>query len=384
MCKVCEFSSNALTALKKHMKTEHTMDSSKSSSNIQTPLRHSTRNNSLSEALMQEDLTLADITNESNKLALEEEGGRQKLYCPDCNSIFKEKVLLDEHLKTTHGNPKFTCTTCDHEFSEEKNLDTHILTHRQIQHPEKAIEYLDDANENENEIKCPFCDLLSKDKEHLKIHITNTHIEQQLKPSTIEENELLTEKIETCSECEYCNDFSGNAEEMQFHVNKYHDLVSHERSHQTQVTVSICGVCAQGFPNQDDYQKHMSDHCNKQHSCNLCEKVFDGTLEQEWHLQTDHAPQKLFQCAKCAKSTETKEELQVHIQLVHETVKVSIHNQGTNKSCPQCDYKCRLQIQLNNHIKRVHVNPENVNSKNSEQPVHTHDFNLLVEQNLEL
>ena len=68
-CKMCDFSTKSLRSLKKHKESHDN-----SSFNVSSLLSSSTRNNSISEIILQENLTFANISNESVKaITLEEE-----------------------------------------------------------------------------------------------------------------------------------------------------------------------------------------------------------------------------------------------------------------------------------------------------------------------
>ena len=72
-CKLCDFAAKNLSTLKKHDVSYHGINlyASNSLSSL-APLKHSTRNNSISEALLQENLTITSLSNQSAKVTLDD------------------------------------------------------------------------------------------------------------------------------------------------------------------------------------------------------------------------------------------------------------------------------------------------------------------------
>ena len=68
-CPSCDFAAKNLTALKKHKKTEHIMGLNLSNKSKEP--RQSTRNNSIADLLMIEDITVTDLDNDSASLVEE-------------------------------------------------------------------------------------------------------------------------------------------------------------------------------------------------------------------------------------------------------------------------------------------------------------------------
>ena len=110
-CKMCDFTANTLTTLKKHKCTDHSLSFNSSSSILQKPLKHSTRNNSISEALLQDNLTISDLSNQSPELTLVENG--LKFTCLECKFVTTVKSTMDEHVHSLHGKSNFICRICD-------------------------------------------------------------------------------------------------------------------------------------------------------------------------------------------------------------------------------------------------------------------------------
>ena len=122
-----------LAALKKHKDNDHALsfNSSGPLDSVLVPVKHSTRNNSISEALMQEDVSSTNLTNQSNANVQEDVF---KYTCLECNFSTTEKAHLEDHIINHHdctglGNMNFKCVACQCEFDGEDQYQTHIKTH---------------------------------------------------------------------------------------------------------------------------------------------------------------------------------------------------------------------------------------------------------------
>ena len=89
----------------------------------------------------------------------------------------------------------------------------------------------------------------------------------------------------------------------------------------------ICGECGKSFIEASQYTDHMGTHVT--------------SLEVN--------------CQKCDFITMNKDEIKEHIQTIHSEIKVNLKIEDQNViSCDECDYKCRLNIQLKKHMKNKH------------------------------
>ena len=118
-CISCDYTFKSTIALKRHRKNEHILglESSKE-------IKQSTRNNSLAENLMIEDMTISDLDDKTKIETLHEE--QLKYTCHECNFTTLNKKEIDNHIANTHTEQKneevaFICTICGHEFEEVEN-----------------------------------------------------------------------------------------------------------------------------------------------------------------------------------------------------------------------------------------------------------------------
>ena len=103
-CNACDFATNTLMTLKKHMRIDHhaiSLNSTKSSfSSILGLFKHSTRNNSMSE-LLQDNMTITDLSNLESSVTVAEHA--LKFTCLECKFTTTEKMTMDVHVQTLHG-----------------------------------------------------------------------------------------------------------------------------------------------------------------------------------------------------------------------------------------------------------------------------------------
>ena len=130
-CKVCDFATMSLRSLTKHKASHYN-----SSFNASSLISSSTRNNSISEALLQENLTIANITNESVKaitLQQQEKMIDENLTIANITNESVKSITLqeEENMIDESGPNQITCDreTCDYKSSDKTMLKKHIGKH---------------------------------------------------------------------------------------------------------------------------------------------------------------------------------------------------------------------------------------------------------------
>ena len=126
-------STRTLATLGKHSRTEHTLglSSNSLSCSLALPL-HSTRNNSLVEVHLQENMTITNLSNVHSK-AENRKKETLKYTCLECDYKTRAKRHMDRHvsciLKPGPKDVNFVCGTCGHEFFEKDDYNLHVKTH---------------------------------------------------------------------------------------------------------------------------------------------------------------------------------------------------------------------------------------------------------------
>ena len=129
-CTRCDFAAKSRTSLQKHKKSEHAVSFNSPSSSLAIPQHHSTRNNTLTEALMQDNMTIVSIADEEETVS-----EALKYTCLDCNFKTKDKMHMDEHIQLVHvvndeiEEINFVCGKCKHKFTKEDDFNDHVKVH---------------------------------------------------------------------------------------------------------------------------------------------------------------------------------------------------------------------------------------------------------------
>ena len=328
-CNRCDYTGKNISTLNKHKKVEHSL-----SFNASKPVigpRQSTRNNSVIESMMLENLTSTELDNDKNNL----DENTLKYTCTDCNLITTSKERMDKHVGEKHvqnenEEVKFSYTKCKHDFVEVEDFNSHVKTHENVpeQHTTSAtiepVEGSDDLTLIENVV---YLDILESFVSNL-----TTSYQESSSPETQEENSPDVEEKHPCDKCMYV---ARNNEWLNTHkMNKHGPRPSSTPDFDRLVELT-CRQCVFEAESIDEIDKHKD--------------VF--------HKKTQSLP-----CNLCDYRSATKEDVDIHIQTMHMATKVNIIAMPNEKqktiSCPQCDYTCKLNIQLRNHTKKQHTESE--------------------------
>ena len=218
-CQNCDYTAKSVLALKKHRKDEHIL--SLDISNKLSDQKQSTRNNSLVEMVMIEDLTANELTIGDTKRPKEIS---YKYTCDTCDFVTIRKESMDEHVVKQHLNKedeevKYLCTECKREFDDAGEYEEHASEHASdkvipdlkdienlmyIAILENHVERMTQSNKNKeiadkncDRITCKKCKLTFKTEENMKSHMQTIH--QSAKIELVKE----TSSCLKCTECDY-------------------------------------------------------------------------------------------------------------------------------------------------------------------------------------
>ena len=347
-CNTCDFATSTLMTLKKHMKHEHlaiSLNSTKSSSSLLS-FKHSTRNNSISEseALLQENLTITNISNESPSVTLEETA--LKFTCLECNFVTKEKNTMELHVQTFHGKSNFICKSCSHVFNEEEDYNSHVSMHDK---QEKETTGASDTKivtekQKRNEINENHVESEENDENQVKTEENNERPEEENKKQVgSEENNKKMEEITECSgetdtvseeSMSHCIEMEKEKFQCDICITKFESndsLENHMDSvHKQEISEYICIKCNYISKTEIGMKRHENVFCN---ICNIC---LTGNVDFDIHMMFH----KSCQTKGCVFKATTKSNLRDHVILVHgRTV------------CELCREVCESEIALQQHIK---------------------------------
>ncbi|XP_038141196.1 zinc finger protein 271-like [Cyprinodon tularosa] len=250
------------------------------------------------------------------------------LTCLSCNKQFKDKGVLDKHLKlhkaVEPGPRSLTCGDCGKEFGRQYHLKRHIMSHR------KAT--------NSDHYTCPDCKKIFYFPEDL-----NKHLEDHAKESS--------------GTCPKCNENFGSAEELETHMQVHqksfpcstcgkkfkveYALKKHEEGHQHDQY--FCSLCQKHFMKLSHYKRHTQVHDRRESRCPHCDGVFLKLTAFKYHLRT-HTLERPYQCTCCIETFEQEEELEQHC-LKHRKFK-----RERPYSCTRCDLAYSTLIELTEHM----------------------------------
>ena len=160
--------------------------------------------------------------------------------CSECNSAFREKKNLNQHLRKAHGILKYKCDHCNFRVNDQSNL----RKHERAKHAGIVF-------------ACHQCEYTTEDRSNLNRHIRSKHIEKDIK-------------------CAQCNFVTDRNDKMESHVKARH-------------TLKTCNEC--DFSTLS--QKEMKNHKKTQHEPDdfYVESAFNNMFyNKTWHVRGHKDP----------------------------------------------------------------------------------------------
>ena len=290
--------------------------------------------------------------------------------CTICTFTFPGIVDLNSHIEIVHSNTKpsaidenpnlcsvvnteamveeVTCRECQFEAESSDNLQNHMEKHDwmccekctfKTKHAADIKTHVKEHEKGQSGIviKCPFCQLESKNEEFLKVHIHNIHIKEG--NVTDNENEIINHSNETFSKCEHCT-FVGSNVDMENHVIKVHGVAV------------ICGVCGNIFPDEKTGEEHINAKHKKTEvpepfPCDECQLVLANFYHLQKHKTDYHTNKKdvSVTCDECNVILKDFPSLTAHKKEEHAAKQFYCH---------ECDYGSNLYTELWKHRFMTH------------------------------
>nr|CAI5843057.1 unnamed protein product [Callosobruchus analis] len=282
--------------------------------------------------------------------------------CPHCNTKFKTKTSLFNHIVQNHPSfassvtsKVYECSKCSYKTTRRYLLDRHLLNHA-------------DVTSKFQLSKCERCNVTFKGKQLRDAHILKEH------PNFIGS---VTSRIHECTNCNYKTTFKFNLKKhmlkhcssrnltcsqcdasfrsktmLDNHVSQRHTNLatpSEETTHE-------CSQCQYKTEAKSDFDEHMLTHSNVASDLNPCEHC-DMSFKHKAALYnhvikrhpetTDSIPGKILECSSCTYKT-TRKSMDDHVLRKHPdliaTVTSKLH------TCKYCTYKTTLQTNLAKHV----------------------------------
>uniref|UniRef100_A0A2M4AGD0 Putative transcriptional repressor ctcf n=1 Tax=Anopheles triannulatus TaxID=58253 RepID=A0A2M4AGD0_9DIPT len=312
MCNYCNYTSNKLFLLSRHLKS-HSEDRPHKCSVCERGFK-----------------TLASLQNHLNAHT-----GTKPHRCKRCDSCFTTSGELVRHVRYRHTLERpHKCTECDYSSVELSKLKRHIRTHT-----------------GEKPFQCPHCTYASPDKfkltRHMRIHTGEKPYSCDVCFARFtQSNSLKAHKMihqvgdKPVFQCELCPTTCGRKTDLRIHVQKLH----------TSDKPIKCKRCDGSFPDRYSYKMHAKTHeGEKCYKCDFCPYASISLRHLESHLLL-HTDQKPFQCNQCTQTFRQKQLLKRHINLYHNPDYVQPEPRAKTHVCPSCPRRFRHKGNLIRHM----------------------------------
>ena len=203
----------------------------------------------------------------------------------------------------------------------------------------EILETQGNIRQNENaQQSCPHCDMRTTSTLKLRAHVKTCHTKPELKspenrkqlklvdgqpvtPCVDNNIEDTLPEVQDIFECNLCDFDTFTKTELEDHIQRSHVHIENT------VEVVETHDSVEDLNDYDLNEKPMEEQTNQTASVNLST------------------------CSKCDFVTNDESQFEMHYQLKHKRVHVELQPDDLNFiSCKECDYKCRLNIQLKKHI----------------------------------
>ena len=355
-CKKCNQIAKSVSQLHEHMRRTHER-SIGTGGVIESAQFQSTRNNSLAENLMIEDMTISSYDSiDTHEIALEESTNEeQKKPEPknyECEVWYKDNSPCD--FKSPAASEMLTHTENEHGIKEaQENREDKSEDKVNMIDGEKA-DVVEDTIHTENEHGIKDKQENREDKSEDKVDIMEGE-----NASVIEDNEVLQntfQKVVNDNECDICSTKFLSLSELKSHTDEVHKNHTWEylctkctymskteigmRRHEN-LFCDICEICIDGNVDMDI---HMGFH----KTCQSKNCIFTATESHELrdHVVSTHGRNTCFLCRKeCSDEAALRYHQESHVKnYIKESIK-----------CGNCNYELRTEDELKEHMKTTHT-----------------------------
>lgn len=346
--------------------------------------------------------TFADLGLLQNHLTDDHNKKSSDVYCCEhCCSVFRNRVLLNEHVLSHHGPEEHEQFRLEMDFQENvKPIECSVcLT---WMNGTKAFDaHTKDAHKMYRILQCYVCGIFKKKPsgllDHLKVHdrfrkyrcyecdnvepkITNPNDRRShkcvlcgvwfLNHTTIRNHLASVHGQDQIYDCAICDDFSFKTEsDLKLHTDNVHDvwtefkckicskncksaqsLNAHKKTHASKSSsTNICKICGSKFRRKDYLMRHMKSHsdASKDFKCYICNKEFQSNGYLKNHIKR-HTEKKIHQCDVCGVRFLLSGLLRKHMK----------EHDGEVWKCTQCPKQFSNKSKLTAHEK-THVTERN-------------------------
>eukprot|EP00092_Neocalanus_flemingeri_P017513 GFUD01018946.1.p1 GENE.GFUD01018946.1~~GFUD01018946.1.p1 ORF type:complete len:484 (-),score=72.73 GFUD01018946.1:65-1516(-) len=192
--------------------------------------------------------------------------GPKDYKCPEdgCDSRFRVKRTLLDHLRKHRGVYEYSCETCGKIFTTKYTKTSHMRTHESPQ----------------QQLICQICSKSFRNKLRLNGHMNTTHADN---------------KDEVKYQCDQCEKGFTNMQKFKRHLHAH-----------TGVRNFGCSTCGKKFMDKVTLDNHEKAHAGiKPHKCSVCGKGFLSSNKLKRH-EVVHTGVMDFNCSRCGKQFNQK------------------------------------------------------------------------------
>ncbi|KAI4471598.1 transcriptional repressor ctcfl-related [Holotrichia oblita] len=253
--------------------------------------------------------------------------------CEWCGKNFKEKTVLNNHIKRHTGHKPFKCSYCDKVFSRK----CYVVLHERIHTGEKP--YVCDhcgkrfnqgaslrthmrCHTGERPYSCHLCNDSFMSKSTLKhtasmetIYLKQAIIKEIPSPGQNEsDNEENREWF-----CKKCNQSFKSRTSLRKHTKEPHPTAPPRQytnyTYNNESNTYICKMCDMEFTDRREIRKHFLIHEEK-FTCNVCNESQDSAYIYSVHLNK-HIGDDNYPCPLCKYVSKKKTSIASHLNTVH-------------------------------------------------------------------
>ena len=243
--------------------------------------------------------------------------------CQDCGAMFTERTFLNAHINNVHKTSKENsfCVYCGLTVRSQSGLMKHL---KEVHNKDS-----DQLLKVENKYKCGSCDVTEETVEALHSHLKACHKDlREMKDKA---------KYRYKFACEHCNKVVSNRYTLEYHINKYHEMIKRYP----------CSQCPEAFYDSLSLKKHEDKHNGiNQFECSHCHKVFASKALCTRHVKTIHEKNEVYKCDLCGFKTFHPTSMTVHRQQVHEKLRPN--------QCEYCEEAFYYKRDLEKHVTKIH------------------------------